>query len=245
MTSDIFIRLSTLVFGLFIIGSALCLPIYHWDLRRFLQSQLWIKTVLWLPIYVIFVIIAYGGLFTASLVTLIVISFALYEFTQNKAWHRGGTVPKLYLSFFIIASTAIILLALQTKHETYVNLLITICFSSVLSDTCAFFFGSYASWHKLPRWINNHKSWEGIVGQIVGAFIGAGCVTLVMPLPVPWWFILAIGVSSATGDLFNSITKRKLAIKDWGNTIPGHGGVADRMSSLSTTFLVVVLLLQL
>lgn len=58
-----------------------------------------------------------------------------------------------------------------------------------------------------------------------------------------WWLILAIGIASAFGDLFNSVAKRQLDIKDWGQTIPGHGGVLDRMSSLSTTFMVVTLLM--
>ena len=46
-----------------------------------------------------------------------------------------------------------------------------------------------------------------------------------------------IGLASAMGDLINSIVKRRLKIKDWGNTIPGHGGILDRMSSLSFAFI--------
>ena len=111
--------------------------------------------------------------------------------------------------------------------------LISICFASVLSDVFAFFAGTYVGKHHLPSFINERKSYEGVVGQIIGAVIGLSVVSLLPRIGFSWPLALGIGFASAVGDIVNSIVKRARNMKDWGDTIPGHGGVLDRFSSLS------------
>jgi phosphatidate cytidylyltransferase len=246
MTLDLTLRLSVVFIGLFTLGSLLCLPLFHWNVRRFFQSSLWIKIVWWLPIYIIFLVLCYGKLWTALPLTILILSLAHREYArQQRRHHSLPLVVKVYIAFFSIATLHIILATTTFDPQTTILTLVTICLCSVLSDVCAFFLGSYASRHSLPGWINPGKSWEGVLGQIIGAFVGASLVILATQHSVDWWLVLAIGVASAFGDLFNSIAKRQLGIKDWGQTIPGHGGILDRMSSLSTTFMVATLLLLL
>lgn len=243
MTPELLLRLMLLFAGLFILGSLLCLPLFHWNLRRFLASDLWIKIFWWIPIYGIFLLLCYGKIWVALPLILVIFILAFREYDRQRSTPTPTPlIVKLYFAFFTIATLHIATATLAFDPTTTISLLITICFCSVLSDVCAFFLGSYASWHKLPSWINPRKSWEGVVGQLIGAFIGAGLVIFATGDSAPWWLILAIGIASAFGDLFNSVAKRQLNIKDWGQTIPGHGGVLDRMSSLSTTFMVVALL---
>lgn len=243
MTLELVIHL-TLVFAcLFIAGSLLCLPLFHWQIRRFFASDLWTKIVWWIPIYLIFLLLCLGGIWIAVPLVAFILLLAYREYARQQT--TQSTLPRLvtfYFVFFIIATLHIVMTTAAFDPHEVVYLLITICFCSVLSDVCAFFLGSYASWHKLPRWINPRKSWEGVLGQVLGAFVGASLVIIATGTAPSWWIILAIGIASAAGDLFNSIAKRQLDIKDWGQTIPGHGGVLDRMSSLSTTFMVVTLL---
>jgi CDP-diglyceride synthetase len=243
MTSELLLRLTLLFAGLFILGNLLCLPLFHWNLQRFFTSTLWIKIFWWIPIYGIFLLLCYGKIWIAVPLVLLILILAFREYTRQRLTPSPTPlIVKLYVAFFAIATLHIAAATLAFDPTTTISILITICFCSVLSDVCAFFLGSYASWHKLPSWINQRKSWEGVAGQLIGAFIGAGLVILTTGNTISWWLVLAIGIASAFGDLFNSAAKRQLDIKDWGQTIPGHGGVLDRMSSLSTTFMVVSLL---
>ena len=240
MTSDLLLRLSVTVMSLLVTGSVACLPLFHWNLREFFASTLWIKIVWWLPIFLVFLALCYGGAWVAFALVILIIIQSLREYYRQPNRPR---IVAAYLMFFVIATTSIA--APWHLSNRPVPLLIVLCFSSVLSDVCAFFAGSYASWHKLPAWINPRKSWEGVAGQVIGAFLGAGLIWIVAGIGTSWWLIAAIGCASAFGDLFNSAAKRQLNIKDWGATIPGHGGVLDRFSSLSTAFLVIALLLLL
>jgi len=239
MTLSLLVALTTLFIGLFIVGSIACLPLYHWKIRDFLASRLWVKIGWWLPIYGIFLLLCYGVVWAAVPLVIILVIQAIREYRRHTP---HPTIVKFYLAFFIIATTHIIVLTTALPPAITVRMLIIICFCSVLSDVCAFFLGTYASWHKLPAWINPRKAWEGVAGQLIGAYVGAGLLWLFVGIDAPWWLILVIGVASAFGDLFNSVAKRQLHIKDWAQTIPGHGGILDRLSSLSAAFMTVSLL---
>jgi phosphatidate cytidylyltransferase len=144
------------------------------------------------------------------------------------------------LSSGALAYLALVIVALAHVPAFFVGLdaqavpaLLTICFCSALSDVTAFFFGSFAGRHHLPAWMNAHKSWEGVLGQILGSLLGYGLVTTTLGITLGWKLAAAVGVASAVGDLINSVVKRRLNIKDWGQSLPGHGGILDRFSSLS------------
>lgn len=239
MTPSLLATLTTLFIGLFVVGSLLCLPLYRWKVRDFFASRLWIKIAWWLPIYGIFLLLCYGTTWVAVPLVILLILQAVREYRRHVS---HPPVVKLYLAFFILATAYIAILTIKLPPTLAIRLLIIVCFCSVLSDVCAFFLGTYASWHKLPTWINPRKAWEGVAGQIIGAFVGASLLWLFADISASWWLILAIGLASAFGDLFNSVAKRELNIKDWAQTIPGHGGILDRLSSLSTAFMAASLL---
>lgn len=235
MNIHILFSTSIVLLSLIIVGTILCLPLYKWNLRSLVRSSLFTKILWWIPIYAILVALLFIGARFAAVLVLVLIGLSLYEFQKNiRGKHKP--VAYIYLSFFIIATTSIFFLFALFSHSLSVQLALVICFASILSDVFAFFFGNYLSKHPLPRWINPNKSWEGVAGQIIGAFAGASLLGLVTGIHAPWLLVLIIGAASAFGDLFNSVAKRQLGIKDWGKTIPGHGGVLDRMSSLSTAF---------
>ncbi len=122
-------------------------------------------------------------------------------------------------------------------------LLFVIAFTS---DTGAYFVGTFLGKHKMAPKISPKKSWEGFFGGwvisvlcAVGLFLLCweveGIVTqrslfYTLYLYIPTVFLLA--PLSVVGDLFASLIKRRCGIKDYGNLMPGHGGVMDRFDSV-------------
>ncbi len=91
---------------------------------------------------------------------------------------------------------------------------------------------------KLAPHISPKKSWWGVVGGILLCMGGALALWALRLLQMPWYHCLALGVVicifATVGDLFESLWKRTLGIKDSGNAIPGHGGWLDRLDSSLT-----------
>ena len=237
MTFSQLIYLAVSFVILFCIGTLLCLWQAKWNARKFFHSSLWTKIMFWIPIFIVFLVVLIIGAWAMLAVWLGIIIQAIKEWYVSQSKNRITTA---YLVLFLISATVagLSLFILPSVHAT--NLLIIICLASVLSDVLAYFFGTTFHKHALPTFINPRKSWEGVAGQIIGAFVGLVIVLPIAPIPFALLFALIIGLGSALGDIANSIAKRSIGIKDWGGTIPGHGGVLDRFSSLSVAFLLSV-----
>ncbi|MDO5095482.1 MAG: phosphatidate cytidylyltransferase [Peptostreptococcaceae bacterium] len=107
-----------------------------------------------------------------------------------------------------------------------------------VSDISAYFSGMFFGKHKLIPEISPKKTVEGAIGGIAGTVIFTVGFAMFFKEPSPMHFVpLAIvgSVVSQLGDLFASAIKRALQIKDYGNIIPGHGGVLDRFDSILFT----------
>ncbi|MFZ3009957.1 MAG: phosphatidate cytidylyltransferase [Candidatus Microsaccharimonas sp.] len=215
-----------------VLGIIGCIALYKGDYRAFFKSSVFTKTIMWLPLYLGFCLASYS-LLLASIAALLIMIGALYE------WGRCGKVSVVgYLIYFLTGCIAWPV----SVHLMGSSLWVSIVLASVVSDVMAFFFGKTLGRHHLPKFLNNRKSYEGVLGQLVGGVIGVMITNILFGVEVVWWWGLVIGLLSTVGDLVNSFTKRKLAIDDWGNTIPGHGGVMDRFSSLNAVLIGAALL---
>ena len=109
-----------------------------------------------------------------------------------------------------------------------------------MSDTGAYFIGCAWGKHKLAPNISPKKSIEGLVGGAVFAILSMLLYCLVLDLAfgakVNYLYAITYGIIGALtgtfGDLSFSAIKRQAGIKDYGNLIPGHGGVLDRFDSV-------------
>lgn len=239
---DKLIELSVLVAALLVAGSLACLPLYGWSVARFVASSLFIKIVMWVPIYLMLLGVIVGGPVPGLVLAAGIAVLAAVEYYRQT--HRLRAVPwqvRMYGTVFCLCVLGMAGFFWLLPRESYVSVVTLLCFGSVLSDVVAFFFGNYLGRYPLPEWINPRKSWEGVLGQLIGGVAGVWLAASVMGIQAIWWLGLLIGVASALGDLLNSIAKRQLAVKDWAATIPGHGGVLDRCSSLAMAFVAVAL----
>jgi len=108
------------------------------------------------------------------------------------------------------------------------------------NDTGAFFIGKARGKHRLAPTISASKTWEGAVGGLICAILGAVVIAAVLNLISPftfryWQIILLgflVGLFAQLGDLVESLLKRNMRVKESGNLLPGHGGILDRFDSL-------------
>lgn len=102
------------------------------------------------------------------------------------------------------------------------------------TDTLAYFIGRAFGRTPLAPTLSPGKTVEGAIGGLVGATLVG--VSFGLWIHLPWYHSLAIGaiagLAGQVGDLFESALKREIGIKDFGQLMPGHGGMLDRVDSL-------------
>lgn len=111
---------------------------------------------------------------------------------------------------------------------------------SFSTDTTAYLIGMPFGKHKLCPLISPKKSVEGAVAGVLGSIVITGLYGYIMnhfqllDFPIYFYLILALigSIVSQFGDLTASLIKRNFGVKDFGNLLPGHGGVLDRFDSI-------------
>lgn len=103
------------------------------------------------------------------------------------------------------------------------------------ADTGAYFTGRKLGRHKLAPAVSPGKTWEGVGGGLALAAVWAliGAYWLDVPVLPMIAGSIVIAAFSVVGDLIESLMKRHAGLKDSGQLIPGHGGVMDRLDSVT------------
>jgi phosphatidate cytidylyltransferase len=116
-----------------------------------------------------------------------------------------------------------------------------------VADIGAFFAGRRFGRRRLAPEVSPGKTWEGVLGGIlVSAFVSVGgSAWFHVPLTVFLPLCMAAVAFSVVGDLTESLLKRFAGVKDSGTLFPGHGGVMDRIDSVTGAVPVLVLGLSL
>lgn len=177
---------------------------------------------------------------------LLIISFlmllmAVYVFTFPKYNSEQVTIA-FFGVFYVAVMLSYIYKTRMLADGAYMVWMIFIC--SWICDTCAYFVGKSIGRHKLAPKLSPKKSIEGSIGGVFGSMlVGAAYAFLIrnrlVELQSPEFAFAVIcglgAVISQIGDLAASAIKRNHEVKDYGNLIPGHGGILDRFDSVIFT----------
>jgi phosphatidate cytidylyltransferase len=123
-------------------------------------------------------------------------------------------------------------------NTDYSELTWVVILASFGSDIAAYFVGRALGKHKLAPNLSPKKTVEGAVGGVLGSMLATAVFAeIVMPDYLAECLLLGAigGIAAECGDLTASSFKRKMGIKDYGNLIPGHGGIMDRFDSVIFT----------
>ena len=172
------------------------------------------------------------------LLTFLMVLMAMYVFTFPK-YRTEEVMAAFFGLFYVSVMLSFIyrtrLLEMDGVDGKLLFFLIFIC--SWGCDTCAYAVGMLLGRHKLAPVLSPKKSIEGAVGGVAGAVL-LGYLYGRFALGYPGGCALICGVGavvSQIGDLAASAIKRNHGIKDYGNLIPGHGGILDRFDSVIFT----------
>lgn len=143
-----------------------------------------------------------------------------------------GRTSAIIAGFFVLIPAW---LALVRLHSLAPQLVLFLILLVVAADVGAYFGGRQFGRHKLAPRVSPGKTWEGVAGGLVAAGVMAAVgVYWFNVRPAPFAALCAVVVvASIVGDLTESLFKRHAGLKDSGTLLPGHGGVLDRVDSVT------------
>ncbi len=168
----------------------------------------------------------------------------IVPFWIGRRWPLSTASLGVLTGALVIAPTWLALVQLrQAGAWPLVAILATIW----VADSGAYFFGRTLGRHKLAPAISPGKTWEGAIGGglavvTYGLILSSRLPTaLAENLFLLVCMLILLTTISIVGDLFESLLKRQAGLKDSSNMLPGHGGVLDRIDSMSSTLPLVAI----
>jgi phosphatidate cytidylyltransferase len=148
---------------------------------------------------------------------------------------RGGRLAAAMVGFAVLVPAAIGLARLALVVPQGRLLLLYLVVLIAAADIGAYFGGRTFGRHKLAPSVSPGKTWEGFAAGMAGAAFAALFGAAVFGQQAHAWLAVCVPVAlvSVVGDLTESMFKRRAGLKDSGGLLPGHGGVLDRIDSLT------------
>ena len=169
----------------------------------------------------------------------------LVPFWLRWQWRLSHPVIGYIVGMVVILPTWLALV--QFRHLGG-GVLLAVMAVAWLADTAAYFTGRALGRRKLAPTISPGKTWEGAIGGGVAVLLYGFLLSPQLPeglvenKPLLFFALALSAAISVIGDLFESMLKRQAGLKDSSNLLPGHGGVLDRIDSLTSLLPLVALL---
>ncbi|HRO77013.1 MAG TPA: CDP-archaeol synthase [Crocinitomicaceae bacterium] len=167
-----------------------------------------------------------------------VIIAILLIFWLIELWRKKGNSLEIiaYGTFGLIYCVfPFVLMVLFHEISQKTSILLYLFIIVWTNDTFAYLTGRAFGKHKLFERISPKKTWEGTIGGIVASLLVGFLIYYFLERSFPkvlfFGGVFFMAVGAILGDLFESLIKRSLGVKDSGNIIPGHGGILDRFDA--------------
>ena len=176
---------------------------------------------------------------------LIILSILIDEFI-NVTINKVTLVKRIFFSFFLIISIFHFIFLRLSYDEYIIFYILYMVFAIWIFDSFSLIGGKIIGGKKLLPIISPNKTFSGFISGF--AFLLIYSVTIMnMFSNIDYLIILLsilIGITAFIGDALESYLKRFLDIKDFGNLMPGHGGLLDRMDAFIMLFFIHFLLMS-
>ena len=172
-----------------------------------------------------------------SIVIILILAVFVFTFPKYELYQ----ITMVFFGIFYVGVTLSLMYLLRIHPPSGAYLVWLVVISSWGCDIFAYLVGMLLGKHKFVPKLSPKKSVEGAIGGVAGAAILGLVYGLIVQKYIPdieaaplVFFIICLfgAVASQIGDLAASAIKRKVGIKDYGNIIPGHGGILDRFDSM-------------
>lgn len=174
----------------------------------------------------------YFGFHAVRLLGVAVVGLMILEMAAMMSRNRAGLRKKgnaimcgAFLAWMVLMLVSVY--AIGVRPWIMLLLLMIIC----AADIGAWFFGKFMGGDKMWENMSPNKTWTGqIAGILCGtaAAIMYGLLGTDTFMPQLMWIGISVALLSQYGDLTASWVKRRMGVKDFGNMLPGHGGLIDR-----------------
>jgi phosphatidate cytidylyltransferase len=163
---------------------------------------------------------------------------------MSRRWSLPKSVSGLLIGVLLILPTWLALVQLRQAGALALLAIMAVVW---LADIGAYISGRSFGKHKLAPSISPGKTWEGVIGGGLAVLVYGFMLSPKLPGTLSSNYLLLLVVLvllvaiSVVGDLFESMLKRQAGLKDSSSVLPGHGGVLDRIDSLTSTLPLVAL----
>jgi len=208
-------------------------------MRRWLAKALYVSALMGAAYFLIQTPFLLMPLLIVTLLWWVINSFWIISFPRHTHYWNSYLTTRLVNGFFFFVPLLISLSALHQIDSTLVLLLLALVWAA---DSGAYFVGRAIGKNKLLPSASPSKTIEGAVG---GALFSLGVMFIYVRFGFEnatfeqYFFYgilsLVVTLTSILGDLFESLHKRIAGVKDSGILLPGHGGLFDRIDSLTAS----------
>jgi len=174
----------------------------------------------------------------AALFWLLIVPFWLRRKWLLRHWVAALT------GIIVLVPPTLVFIVLRISFSPWA--LLMVCSLVWVADIAAYFSGRTFGGKKLAPNISPGKTWAGAVGAMTGVLVYGNVLLFVGTSRPEIQYILlfqlvliALVAVSIVGDLFESLLKRQAGVKDSSNLLPGHGGILDRIDSLTSTLALI------
>lgn len=217
-------RFKPTVSRLFVAGLAISLGLFAVFFKQISPAFVWTAALLWWSIALC----------------------AIVRYQKKPFSRMGGTGCAILMGACLLLPpyfSFIYLKTINTQHNWLLYAVLVVW----CADTGAYFSGKKFGQRKLADKISPGKTQEGFIGAMLSVWLMAGLIYYWQDFRgisfLQWiLWMTSIALASVLGDLLESLFKRMQGVKDSGNALPGHGGILDRVDSLTAALPVAAMM---